>query len=310
MRDFSKDISIKKPTVALREAKVGLHKAVGKNVPADTRRGYTDRMEALSGSVMIGYKNRPSTAQMAAIVNGCNLAARIIRKANDEFAAICFLRRSESPLMMQVLAKHFGLVAGDTAGGMLKDNIVDKKISARAVFQKDRRWVIEQIRKNMLSLSFHLNTGIYLIDADNTRRDIRVGDFTDPTQADPNEEAYVGFIKKSHDKTTWRANDWKQGVDNFTCGFRKGEMHVDFANLENYSAISFARVVIHEATHKYFNTNDEAYAHEDTYGALSLAQCLKNADSYAWAAVSLYSGSLKMASPAANVPDWAQCTKP
>ena len=310
MRDFTKDISIKKPTAALRDAKVGLYKAVGKAVPADTRRGFTDRMESLSGSVMIGYKNRPTPAQMAAIVEGCNLAARIMRHANDEFAAIMFLRRKESALMTQVLDKHFSLVAGDTAGGFLRDNVVDKAISAKALFHKDRRWVMEKIRQNMLSLSFHLNTGIYLIDSDSANRDIRVGQVTDPANADANEEAYVGFIKTGFDNATWRANNFKQGVDNFTCGVRKGEIHVGFSTLQNYSAISFARVIIHEATHKYFNTNDEAYAHQDTYGALSLTQCLNNADSYAWGAVSLYCGSVKMGAPASNVPDWAQSTKP
>lgn len=308
MRDFNKDISIKKPTALLRDAKVGLHKAVGKDVPTDTRRGFTDRMEALSGSVMIGYKNRPTTGQMAATVEACNLAARIMRKANDEFAAICFLRRKESQLMQDVLDKHFGLIAGDDAGGYLKDNIVDKKLSVKAVFQKDRRWVIEKIRRNMLSLSFHLNTGIYLIDTDADNRDIRVGQKVVAGSGNRNEEAYVGHVKASFDDD-WRADGWKR-VSKATCGFRKGEMHVSFANLENYSLLSYARVIIHEATHKFFDTEDHAYAHQDTYGTLSLTQCLENADSYAWAAISLYCGSVKMGSPADNVPDWAQCAKP
>jgi hypothetical protein len=226
MRDFTTDISIKKPTAALREAKVGIRNKLGLAVPADPRRGFTDRMEALSGSVMIGYKNRPTPGQMAATVGACNLAARIMRKANDEFAAIMFLRRKESPLMQQVLDKHFGLIAGDDAGGYLKDNIVDKKVSVKAVFQKDRRWVMEQIRKNMLSLSFHLNTGIYLIDSDSDNRDIRVGQAINPAAANPNEEAYVGHVK-AHFDANWRADAWMR-VSDLTCGFRKGEMHVSF----------------------------------------------------------------------------------
>lgn len=308
MRDFNKDISVKKPTVLMRDAKVGVRNALGLTVPADPRRGFTDRMEALSGSVMIGYKNRPTPSQMAATVEACNLAARIMRKANDEFAAVMFLRRKESQLLTDVLDKHFGLIEGDTAGGYLKDNIVDKSISAKALFHKDRRWVMEKIRQKMLSLSFHLNTGIYLIDSDSDNRDIRVGQAVNPAAANPNEEAYVGHVKASFDDN-WRADGWKK-VDNFTCGFRKGEMHVSFRNLENYTALSYARVIIHEATHKFLNTDDEAYAHQNTYGTLSLTQCLNNADSIAWAAVSLYCGSVKMGSPADNGTDWAQCSKP
>jgi hypothetical protein len=72
--------------------------------------------------------------------------------------------------------------------------------------------------------------------------------------------------------------------------------------------LSYARVIIHEATHKYLCTADEAYAHQDTYAGLSLAKTLNNADSYAWAAVSLYCGAVKMGSPASNNPDWAQCS--
>ncbi|MBS0453302.1 MAG: hypothetical protein JSS14_18575 [Proteobacteria bacterium] len=302
-----------KPTTLVRKAEVAVRQAVGAPVPADPRRGYTDTMEVISPQLLIGYKKQPSAqhypsdTMKSAAAEATRLAARIVRKANDEFAGIMMLRRKESALMQDVLDKHFGLIAGDTAGGYLKDNIVDKKFSFRAVAEKDRRWVLEKIRQNMLSLSFHLNTGVYLIDIDASRRDIKVGADFNPATASQNEEAYVGHTKTKYDATSWRATNWK-AVTNSISGFRKGEMHVSFEMLENYSPISYARVIIHEATHKYLCTADEAYAHENTYGTLSLTQALNNADSYAWAAVSLYCGAVKMGSPNDVNPDWAQCS--
>ena len=302
-----------KPSTLVRKAEVAVRSAIGAHVPADPRRGFTDHMEVLSPQLLIGYKkypaatNYPSDTMKASAVAATSLAARIMRKVNDEFAGILMLRRKESALMQEVLDKHFGLIAGDDAGGYLKDNVVNKKFSVRAVAEKDRRWVLEKIRKNMLSLSFHLNTGVYLIDNDASRRDIESGRVVDPTVADPNKEAYVTNTKTKYDATTWRATSWK-AVSNSISGFRKGEMHVSLDMLKDYSELSYARVIIHEATHKYLCTADEAYAHQDTYATLSLVQALNNADSYAWAAVSLYCGTLKMGSPASYNPDWAQCS--
>lgn len=302
-----------KPTTLVRKAEVGIRKAIGAHVPADTRRGFTDHMEVLSSQLLIGYKkypaadNYPSASMKAAAAEATRLAARVMRKVNDEFAGILMLRRKESALMQQVLATHFHLVAGDDAGGMLKNNEVNKNFSLKAVTEKDRRWVLEKIRQKMLSLSFHLNTGVYLIDIDASRRDIETGQVVDPANADTDTEAYVSPTKTKYDAQTWRATDGKF-VNNTISGFRLGEMHVSFELLEAYSALSYARIVIHEASHKYLSTDDEAYAHADTYAGLSLAQTLNNADSFAWAAISLYCGAVKMASPANINPDWEQCS--
>jgi hypothetical protein len=272
-------------------------------------------MEFLSTSVVVGYKdygnaaNYPTAGMKAAILEAANRAKRVMRKANDAFAAVSFLRKKETPLMTEVLDKHFGLIAGDTSGTFLTGNVVDKKLSVQDIGKHDRRWVIEQIRRKMLSLSFHLNTGVYLIDLDASRRDIKVGQTFDPATADANEEAYVGWAKLGFDKATWQPNAFKL-TSGLTCGFRNGEIHVSFENLENYSDLSYARVIIHEAAHKFLGVDDKAYAHQDTYGTQSLQDALANADSYAWAAVSLYCGSVKMGSPADEPTDWTQCQKP
>ena len=145
-----------------------------------------------------------------------------------------------------MLDTHFGLIDGDTSGGYISDNEVNKPFSARAVFQKDRRWVLEKIRRNMLSLSFHLNTGVYLIGIDADNRDLKLGKVVAPGTITA--LGYVAPEKTSIDPNTWRttATRW-----------------------------------IHEATHKYLNTEDHAYADDPTYFTLSLADTLENADSYA-----------------------------
>jgi hypothetical protein len=164
-----------------------------------------------------------------------------------------------------------------------------------------------------LSLSFHLNTGIYLIDIDADNRDIEAGKAIPAGSMSQYTEAYVAHVKDGKDKVTGRTTSWKLASD-FTCGFRRGEMHVSFRQMAAYSALSYARVIIHEATHKYFNTTDlnngDGYAHSPQYSSNSLVDCLNNADSYAWAAISLYCGSVKMADHNDPNGDWAQCQKP
>lgn len=302
-----------KPTTLVRKAEVGVRKLVGADVPADSRRGFTDHMEVMSPQLVLGYKkypaanNYPSDAMKTKALAGAAMAARIMRQVNDEFAAILILRRKESTLMQQVLATHFHLRAGEATDKNLKSNVVDKPIGLKAIVEKDRRWVLEKIRQKMLSLSFHLNTGVYLIDIDASRRDIKSGKAFNPANAKLSTEASVSAQKATIDKTTWRATSYKWH-DNTLGGYRHGEIHVSLDRLKDYTPISYARIIIHEATHKYFNTDDEAYAHEDTYAGLSLSQTLNNADSYAWAAVSLYCGAVKMGTQANYDRDWAQCS--
>jgi hypothetical protein len=304
------DISIKKPSTALREAEVRMRKFAGMHVPADPRRGYTDRMEALSGSLLVGYKEgrRPSSPNRAMLVAGANRARQIIRKANDQFAGICFLRKNESQLMQDILATHFKLIAGDDGGGVLDSNVVNQKFRLKKIFQTDRRTVVEKIRRSMLSISFHLNTGIYLIDIDADHRDIESGEVVDPGNADHGTLGYVSPEKTSLDPMTWRtaSNRWSSGI---TCGFRHGEIHIPLGRATEFTDISLAQLIIHEATHKYLNTDDEAYATQDHYPNLDLTQSLNNADSYAWAAVSLYCKAVKAATPALAAGDDFQCTK-
>lgn len=300
-------MSFKKPTTLIREAHVGLNKAFGLAAPADTRPRHTNTMSILGPGVTIAYKKRDPdnypTAQMkTAALSGARRAQAAVAKANNILAGVIMLRQKEPAILTQTLTAHFRMPAGDLCGGALTDNTVDKSFSISDMGKHDRRWVIEKIRKQMLHLSFHLNTGIYMIDIDPTNRRTAAGGVVDPTQADPDEEAYViGFTSL------------KRG-----CGYRNGEIHINFDAMKGYSANSYARVIIHEACHKYLEADDHelvnpsdgqnhsAYAHDGVYASLPLTERLTNADCIAWTAISLYAGAVKMATPGNYHPDWEQ----
>ena len=116
----------------------------------------------------------------------------------------------------------------------------------------------------------------------------------------------------------------RQGSNSRSCGFRNGEIHINFAATQTYSSLSYARIIIHEAVHKYLEIadleysvtesdgsieNHSAYAHDDVYHSQSLQYRLINADCYACAAVSLYAGKVLMGSTAAYNTDWMQATR-
>jgi hypothetical protein len=270
-----------KPTVALNLPRLhgGKHR-------------YTDTMDILAAGVTIGYKARPSgttyptTAMKDAVRKAAIQARNIVRIANDEMAKVVILRQKESAVFTETMKTHFTLVAGDTAGGMLKDNVVNKKFSFGAVFEKDRRWVLEKIRQMMLSLSFHLNTGIYVIDMDTANRTVEGGNKINKGDADEAD----GYVTQ-------------HVTGGCLCGFRNGEIHIDFNDFPKYTLNSCARIIVHEAAHKYLGVDDKGYAYEGTYPP-SLAQALDNADSIAWAAVSLATGAVRM-KPGSN--DFNNC---
>ena len=75
---------------------------------------------------------------------------------------------------------------------------------------------------------------------------------------------------------------------------QRGSIHVNFQQLlkeeKQVSALRVARTIIHEASHKFCNTQDHAYATNAGYRMLQDHEALWNADSYAYCAVSLYKG--------------------
>ncbi len=72
----------------------------------------------------------------------------------------------------------------------------------------------------------------------------------------------------------------------------QGGIHLNFAFLRDDgpfgSLLYIACLIIHEASHKFASTFDHAYTWKVSYLDLTVAQRIENADSYAYAAISLY----------------------
>lgn len=248
---------------------------------------WTDTIKVLGPGLAISYHARPgypSDAEVSAVVAAASAARTIMRKALLEMDRVVFFRRPDGADFTNIMNYHFGL-ATSRNNGTLVGNIVDKPLSLRDVGKKDRRWALNRIREGMLSLSFHLNTGMYLIDCDNAQRTVKSGAFKGAagTMAGPGEEGYC----------TWAS--WAGLDSGLLSSWNNGEIHVGFKLLHDggYSPEQYARVIIHEAAHKYLGVTDVKYAHQTVdYRNLSFNSCINNADSFAWAALSLHAGNL------------------
>jgi hypothetical protein len=264
----------------------------------------TDVNEFLSPGVLIAYRARPGTdypnlAIKHAVQSAAVQARNIVRIANDMLAKVVLLRRPESQLFIETMATHFRLIASDLAGGLLKDNIVDKPFSPKAVFVHDRRWILEKIRQKMLSLSYHLNTGVYLIDQDKSTRDVFDGAGGTVGQA-----PYSGWVGYVHLRGP------QKGVRSLACGFRNGEIHINFEDFLGYSLNTNACIIIHEAAHKFLGVTGDIYGDNPNYppALQKKGGSLDNADSIAWTAISLATGAVRMQDPGSN--DFVQCPGP
>jgi hypothetical protein len=282
---------------------------------------HTNKIELLGPLCWIGYSdlggtrlNYPSKAQKRAIVAAAQKAREIMRAARWEMDRVVFFRQKEEGYFTKTMNYHFGLDPGRS--GAPTDNAVDKPFDLRTFNVKDRRTYLNKIRMGMLSISFHLQTGVYLIDSDNEHRTIRTGkagtsEIVRHTTA--TDAGLVGQIKNfeegyvSHPNSTnafTRTNRSAATASTQSCvgphtgllsGLRNGEIHISFKCLEElrYSDQMVARVIIHEASHKYWATVDHWYAHQQAqYEKMTCDECVENADSYAWGAASLARGGL------------------
>jgi hypothetical protein len=131
---------------------------------------------------------------------------------------------------------------------------------------------------------------MYLIDMDNAGRTVKGG---------------ATVAAGTANAATVRGYVFRWGRDAPLCGFRNGEVHIAFETFPNHTLNSGARIIVHESGHKFLNVKDTYYAHSVHYPP-SLQECLEaNADSFAWTAVSLATGALKM--PTAASTDGRQC---
>jgi WD40 repeat protein len=64
-------------------------------------------------------------------------------------------------------------------------------------------------------------------------------------------------------------------------------IHIEFSNVTEYPRLLLALVIVHEATHKFADTEDHAYTDDDDYKKLTMAQRIENADSFAYVVISI-----------------------
>jgi hypothetical protein len=234
------------------------------------------------------------------LLGAAEAARTIMRKAVREMDRVVFFRRSEGQDFTNIMNFHFGLAAGRPPG-LPTSNVVDKPFSDRDIAATDRRWALNKIRERMLSISFHLNTGMYLIDCDNDFRDVKSGGIGD-SQIDRT-QTWAGtggrtMMSMEEGYCTWARCAQPGELTGLEKGllsaWKNGEIHVAFNAMHEcgYSYEAIARVIIHEVAHKYLGVSDRLYAHQGGYDALNFPACIDNADSFAWAALSLHAGHL------------------
>src|SRR5882724_1279538 len=78
----------------------------------------------------------------------------------------------------------------------------------------------------------------------------------------------------------------------FTQMCRPKGIHIEFSHITKYPRLLLAQCIVHEATHKFANTEDHAYTDDDNYEKLIAAQRIENADSFAYVVISIAKGQL------------------
>ena len=225
---------------------------------------YLDKKGFASIDVMIKYHtgHEPSKETKKSLTKAARLAREIMRSTVWEMDKV-FLFRRDAKLVNAVMNHHFHW---DKLGDTKADKERLSKVKAT-------------IRRRMLHTSVMLHGSNYLLDVDASNRTESDGSSMDGT------EGYVSPNKVL-------LQNKKGTVKVFKNLIPAGPIHVDFDLLSTYSLRAFARIVIHEATHRFCDTDDEAYCHEPAYPGLTPEQCANNADSYAYAALSFHAKAL------------------
>jgi hypothetical protein len=242
---------------------------------------HLDTREWIGAGLVIKYHSdrKPNDATKRWLCKAASITGSVMRSTVWQIDKIVLFNCDEPDWMTPILDKHFCL----NRDPQLSSSKSGKKLENA----KKRRKFLSTVRKVMLSTSFHTTTGMYLLDVDAEHR-MTVGDFhidnmgagwattrSDGTKVvSPNIEGYV------QGRTGWSET---VGVSS------SGGIHVGFRLRDDYSysAEQLARIIIHEGTHKYYKTKDVRYCWSPEYDVQTPEQMKNNADSYAFAAMSI-----------------------
>lgn len=95
-----------------------------------------------------------------------------------------------------------------------------------------------------------------------------------------------------------RSGDGVLGYVTTVNGAAQGSIHIEFNLLKAALRNVVSMTLIHEASHRFANTQDHAYAYQSGYPSLTRAQAIDNADSYAFFAWSISLGTVVTANHA------------
>jgi hypothetical protein len=262
---------------------------------------HLDKRELIGPGLLIKYhsKRPPDSNTKRRLSEAAGVACSVMRKTVWEIDKVCLFYRDERDLMSQVLDAHFGF-KNLTGLGSARD-AKNKLVNATA----RRKW-LSMIRRNMLSISFHLNTGMYLLDTDAGHRTIvgdnevdnmaeawskdKVYDAQGNEMVDPADPQFLLLQPKTNPQGKRVLSSM---IEAYAQTGSSGPVHVSFELAKTYSPLQFARLIVHEASHTFCGTTDVYYAHAKAeYYAEKPQKMTTNADSYAYAAVSIASKTL------------------
>lgn len=243
---------------------------------------HLDTREMIGAGLMIKYHSdrKPNASTKKLLSKSASVARSAMRSTVWQIDKIVLFGADEPDWMTATLDKHFCL-NNDPA-------LTSEKGTKGLKNAKARRKYLSHIRKVMLSTSFHLNTGMYLLDVDAKNR-MTVGDFHIDSMG-------AGWAELN----TEGKKVVKPGIEGYVQGrtgaretiglSSSGGIHVGFLLFDApyaYTAERMARIIIHEATHKYYKTKDVKYCWDGNYDSQSPELMKDNADSFAYAAMSI-----------------------
>ena len=233
----------------------------------------------------------PNEATVKRLCESLDLAREIVEDASTNLA-YALTDPTDHPRIQEA--------SGDTC---IPVNLDAGQEAARYHFQLEAKGLSEDARKEVRSKILQimtetdegLNGAMTLSDSLNyyTWNDYAEGGSRlapGKSRAGTEEETEEGHVKLSR-KFIPKSLYWTS--EEFVEGARS--VHIEFSLAAVYPPFQLARIIVHEATHKFAGTRDHAYTYEeDDYEDLTTQERVFNADSYAFVVISIALNKLIM----------------
>ncbi|MDM0044960.1 hypothetical protein QTH91_10725 [Variovorax dokdonensis] len=242
---------------------------------------HLDTRAVIAAGLVIKYHSDrpPGMSTKTRLCKSASISRSAMRSTVWQIDKIVLFGADEPDWMVPILDRHFCLN---------RDNSLSSELSGKKLKNaKARRKYLADVRTAMLSTSFHLNTGMYLLDVDAKHR-MSVGDF----HIDNMGAGWAELDDAGKKVVSRNIEGYVQGRTGLKEKFgvsSSGGIHVGFSLFDEfgYSPEMMARIIIHEATHKFCKTADVKYCWDANYDHQTPQAMKNNADSLAYAAMSI-----------------------